>query len=172
MEVYLIRHGIAAERGTYDDDEQRPLIKKGVNRTTKVAESLLDRGLELDLILTSPLARAAQTADIFQQVGIAQEIETVTFLKPDGAISEWLIWLERYQAKHPKAKIALVGHQPDLGNWVEMLLWGTIQEQIIVKKAGIIGMKIPSVGTAIARSTLFLHTSPKWLTVNSQQSTE
>ena len=163
MEVYLIRHGIAAERGTYNNEEQRPLIKKGVNRTTRVAESLLNRGLKLDLILTSPLVRAAQTADIFQQVGIAKKIETFTFLKPNRAIAEWLAWLEQYQPKHPEAKIALVGHQPDLGNWAEMLLWGTIQGQIEVKKAGVIGIKIPPIGTAIARSTLFLHTAPKWL---------
>lgn len=163
MKVYLIRHGIAAERGTYDNDEQRPLIKKGVNRTTKVAQSLLDRGLKLNRILTSPLVRATQTTKILQQVGITQETEIVTFLKPNGEIREWLTWLEQYQPQHPEAKIALVGHQPDLSNWAEMLLWGTIREQIVLKKAGVIGIKIPSIGTAIARSSLFLHTSPKYL---------
>jgi len=163
MEVYLIRHGIAAERGTYDDDEQRPLITKGRNKTAQVAQSLIDRGLKLDLILTSPLVRAAQTAKILQQKGLAKQIETHNFLKPDGAIAEWLEWQGKYKSKYPEAKLALVGHQPDLGNWTEMLLWGTIQGQIIVKKAGVIGLKIPPIGTAIARSTLFLHTAPKWL---------
>jgi len=163
MEVYLIRHGIAAERGTYDDDEQRPLIKKGVTRTTMVAQSLVDRGLELDLILTSPLVRATQAAKILQQVGVATQTATHTFLKPDGAIAEWLGWLEQNRIQDSQAKIALVGHQPDLGNWAEMLLWGTATNQILVKKAGIIGLTIPSLGTPIARSTLFLHTSPKWL---------
>jgi len=163
MEVYLIRHGIAAERGTYKNDEERPLIAKGRNKTAKVAQSLVARGLKFDLILTSPLIRAAQTAEILQQVGLAKKIETYTFLKPDGAIAEWLEWLGQYQSKYPEAKLALVGHQPDLGDWTEMLLWGTIKGQIIVKKAGIIGFKIPSIGTPIARSTLFLHTAPKWL---------
>lgn len=163
MEVYLIRHGLAGEKGTYDNDEQRPLTAKGHRKTTQVAQSLVNRGLKFDLILTSPLVRAAQTADILQQVGLSKKIKTVAFLKPDAAIAEWLKWLEQDRLKHPQAKIALVGHQPDLGNWAEMLLWGAIKNQIIIKKAGVIGFKIPPTGTPIARSTLFLHTAPKWL---------
>lgn len=163
MEVYLIRHGIAAEKGTYADDEQRPLIKKGQDKTAQVAQRLVRVGLKFDLLLSSPLVRAYQTAEILQQAGLAQTIETFAPLKPDGAIAEWVEWQQQYQAQHPDAKIALVGHQPDLGNWAEMLLWGAIKDQIEVKKSGIIGLKIPQVGTPIARSTLFLHVSPKWL---------
>lgn len=163
MEVYLIRHGIAAERGTYADDEQRPLVAKGKAKTAKVAQRLLKAGLKFDLILSSPLVRAYQTAEILQQAGLAKTIETFAPLKPDGAIAEWLNWLEQYQQENAAGKIALVGHQPDLGNWTEMLLWGTIKGQIVVKKAGVIGLTLPNVGTPIARSTLFLHTAPKWL---------
>jgi phosphohistidine phosphatase len=163
MEVYLIRHGIAADRGTYTDDEQRPLVKKGQDKTTQVAERLLKIGLKFELILSSPLVRAYQTAEILRQVGLAKTIETFVPLKPDGAIAEWLEWLQQYQLEHPDAKIALVGHQPDLGNWTEMLLWGTVKGQIELKKTGVIGLKIPEIGTPIARCTLFLHTAPKWL---------
>lgn len=163
MEVYLIRHGIAAEKGTYADDEQRPLIKKGQDKTAQVAQRLVSIGLKFDLLLSSPLVRAYQTAEILQQTGLAQTIETFAPLKPDGVIDEWVEWLQQYQLEHAEAKIALVGHQPDLGNWAEMLLWGDIKGQIEVKKAGVIGLKIPQIGTPIARSTLFLHVSPKWL---------
>jgi phosphohistidine phosphatase len=163
MEVYLIRHGIAAERGTYADDEQRPLVKKGQDKTTQVAQRLLEIGLKFELILSSPLVRAYQTAEILQQAGLTKTIEVFAPLKPDGAIAEWLEWLQQYQLQHPDAKIALVGHQPDLGNWTEMLLWGTIKGQIEVKKAGVIGLRIPEIGTPIARSTLLLHIAPKWL---------
>jgi phosphohistidine phosphatase len=136
-----------------------------------VAQRLVSVGLKFDLLLTSPLVRAAQTAEILQQAGLAKTMETFTPLKPDGAIAkhgrspiaEWLDWLQQYQLQHPDAKIALVGHQPDLGNWAEMLLWGDIKGQIEVKKSGAIGLKIPQFGTPIARSTLFLHVSPKWL---------
>ena len=163
MEVYFIRHGIAAERGTYADDEQRPLIAKGKVKTAKVAERLLATGLKFDLILSSPLVRADRTAEILKQAGLSKAIETFTPLKPDGAIAEWLEWLESYQRENPKAKIALVGHQPDLGEWIEMLIWGNVKNQLVVKKAGVIGLKLPDIGTPISRSTLFLLTSPKWI---------
>ena len=163
MEVYFIRHGIAVERGTYADDEQRPLIEKGKVKTAKVAERLLVTGLKFDLILTSPLVRASQTAEILKQAGLSKTIETFTPLKPDGEIAKWLEWLESYQQKKPKSKIALVGHQPDLGEWIEMLIWGNVKNQLVVKKAGVIGLEIPNIGTPISRSTLFLLASPKWI---------
>ena len=163
MEVYFIRHGIAAERGTYADDEQRPLIAKGKVKTAKVAERLLATGLKFDLILSSPLVRADRTAEILKQAGLSKAIESFTPLKPDGEIAEWLEWLESYRLENPKAKIALVGHQPDLGEWIEMLIWGNVKNQLVLKKVGVIGLKLPDIGTPISRSTLFLLTSPKWI---------
>ena len=163
MEVYLIRHGIAAERGTYRDDEQRTLVDKGRVKTAKVAQRLINIGLKFDLILTSPLVRAYQTAEILQQAGLSQTLETFVPLKPEGKIEQWLEWLQPYQQANPQAKLALVGHQPNLGNWAEMLIWGTIKGQIAVKKAGVIGFNLTEIGTPIARSTLFLLISPKWL---------
>jgi phosphohistidine phosphatase len=162
MEVYLIRHGIAGERGTYADDEQRPLTNKGHQKTTEVAKRLLAVGIKFDLILSSPLVRASQTAEILQQQGLSSNIETYSPLKPDGKIEEWLQWLEQWQPEHPDSTLALVGHQPDLGNWAEILIWGTATGQLVVKKAGIIGLSLPSIGTPIARSTLLVLISPKW----------
>lgn len=163
MKVYLVRHGIAAERGTYSDDEKRPLVKKGSDKTTKVAEHLLAAGVKLDLILSSPLVRACQTAEILQQVGLSQSIDTFSPLKPNGEIEQWLQWMQQWQPDNPNGKLALVGHQPDLGNWAEMLIWGTVKGQLIVKKSGVIGLELPGIGTPISRSTLFLLTSPKWM---------
>ncbi|MCC0178931.1 phosphohistidine phosphatase SixA [Waterburya agarophytonicola K14] len=163
MKVYSIRHGIAAERGTYADDEQRPLTNKGIKRTTEVAQRLLELNIKFDLILTSPLIRAYQTTEILHQVSLSTDVEVFSPLKPGGQIKDWLEWLEKWQIDRPNGNLALVGHQPDLSNWAEMLIWGTIKGQMVVKKAGIIGLELPSVGTPIARSTLFLLTSPKWL---------
>ena len=163
MQVYLIRHGIAAERGTYSNDEQRPLVKKGREKTTKVAQYLLSKELQFKLILTSPLVRAHQTAEILQQEGLAETIQIFEALKPGGAIASWLEWLQQYQLEHPDSKLALVGHQPDLVNWAEMLICGSIRNQLELKKAGVIGLKLPTLGTPIARSTLFLLAAPKWM---------
>jgi len=163
MEVYLIRHGIAAERGTYADDQQRPLNDKGRDKTTKVANRMLTNGLKFDLILTSPLIRAYQTTEILQQVGLATTSEIFESLKPGGEIEPWLKWLQAYQLENPQNKLALVGHQPDLSNWAEMLIGGSIRNQMVLKKAGVIGIEMPQIGIPIARSTLFLLTAPKWL---------
>ena len=120
-------------------------------------------GLKFDLILSSPLVRAYQTAEILQQAGLSKTIETFLPLKPDGEIAQWLEWLESYQQKKTKEKIALVGHQPDLGEWIEMLIWGNVKNQLVVKKSAVIGLEIPDFGTPISRSSLFLLTSPKWI---------
>jgi len=59
--------------------------------------------------------------------------------------------------------LALVGHQPDLGNWAETLVWGYAKEKLVLKKAGVIGINIPDTGSPIGKSELFLLTSPKWV---------
>lgn len=163
MKIYFIRHGIAAQRGTYADDKKRPLINKGIERTTKVAKRLLAKKVKFDLILTSPLTRAYQTAEILKKVGLSEQMQTVSFLMPNGDLEECVEWLQANRASYRYGSLALVGHQPDLGNWIEILIWGTIKAQIIVKKAGVVGLSLPVVGTPISRSSLFLLSSPKWI---------
>jgi phosphohistidine phosphatase len=163
MELYLIRHGIAVERGEYSEDEARPLTENGEQKTKKVAQRLQELGLYFNLILTSPLVRAKQTAAIFKEVGLGEKILTFPDLKPEGNLENWVIWWRESGYNGDDNKLALVGHQPDLGNWTELLVWGRIREKLIVKKAGVIGLKLPVNVTPIGNSELFLLTSPKWL---------
>ena len=163
MELYLIRHGIAAERGIYVNDAERPLTDKGRQKTQKIAQSLYDIGLRLDLILTSPLIRASQTAEILHNVGLTQQVEVSSHLAPEGKIQDWLDWLSQWRNGSSEKYLALVGHQPNLGYWAELLVWGQITGQMIVKKAGVIGINLPNTETPIGNSTLFLLTSPKYL---------
>lgn len=159
MEIYIIRHGIAAVKGTYAEDAQRPLIEKGINKTKKVAQRLSDMGVAFKYILSSPFVRAYQTAKILQSAGLG-EITTHEPLAKDGNIELWLEWLsDNYNEEH---KIALVGHEPDLTNWAEMLIFGSINEKLILKKSGIIGIKISNKTKPIGNSELFLLNSPKW----------
>lgn len=160
MEIYLIRHGIAVERGIYTQDRERPLTEKGITKTTKVAQKLLDIGIIFEHILTSPLVRAYQTAEILKNVGLSKTISIHEPLAPGGEIQLWLQWLSNHY--HEAKRIALVGHQPDLGNWTEMLILGEIKDQIVVKKAGIIGVKMTDNQKIIGNNELFLLTSPKW----------
>ena len=87
IELYLVRHAIAAERGPeWPDDTKRPLTHKGIARMRQLVEGLEDLGVELDLILTSPLLRARQTADLVHQgLGGATPLEETTVLAPGSA---------------------------------------------------------------------------------------
>src|SRR5215216_598343 len=66
MNLYIVRHAIAVERGTpgYDDDSQRPLTDKGRNKMKKIVSGIHRFGIDVDVILTSPYVRARDTAKI------------------------------------------------------------------------------------------------------------
>ncbi|MEG3841807.1 phosphohistidine phosphatase SixA [Microcoleus sp. herbarium14] len=161
MHLYLIRHGIAAEPEEYATDEERPLTKEGASKTRKIAQRLYELEIQFDLILSSSLLRAQQTAQILQTVGLSAQIEESAALAPSGDIGDWLKWYKQWQETGSRS-LALVGHQPDLGNWVETLLWGRSQDALIVKKAGIIGLILPETGSPVGRSQMFWLTPPKF----------
>ncbi|MBH8565076.1 phosphohistidine phosphatase SixA [Nostoc sp. CENA67] len=163
MELYLIRHGIAEEKQPGLKDEQRNLTKEGRQKTEKVAHRLEKLGLQFDLILTSPLVRARQTAEILIAAGVSSQLEESTHLAPDGQISSWLLnWLEPRNYS-PNTQLALVGHEPCLSSWAEILLWGEVKASLVLKKAGMIGIKLPEIGSAVGRSQMFWMTPPKYL---------
>ncbi len=165
MELYLIRHGIAQERDFALKDDDRTLTKIGQDKTKEVAKRLYNLGLRFDLILTSPLVRSHQTAEIFTQTQLSSHLQVSTELAPNGNIHAWLNWLE--QQKYPSnSKLALIGHQPDLGAWASMLVWGEAKEALILKKAGIIGLNLPTMRSPIGQSQMFLLTPPKFLVAN------
>ena len=162
--LYLIRHGIAADRLDGQKDEERGLTEEGAGKTKQVAKKLRELEIGFDLILTSPLLRARQTAEILRSAGLSGKIEESGYLAPDGDISSWLLILERWCDGGGRS-LALVGHQPDLGNWAEILVWGEARQGLVLKKAGIIGLLLPETGTAAGRCSMFWLSSPKLLAV-------
>ena len=162
MKLYIIRHGIAADQAEYVRDQDRPLTPEGDRKTAKVAQQLHQMQIHFDLILTSPLIRAKQTAKILKQEGLSDQLEKSAHLAPAGDIKHWLKWLEPWR-ENGGTSLAIVGHQPNLGNWAEILLWGQATDSLVVKKAGIIGLTLPELGSPIARSHLFWLTPPKLL---------
>lgn len=160
MELYFVRHGIALDREACATDEERPLSDRGREKTKKIARQLAERGLMWENILTSPLVRARQTAEIFQAAGASLQVEIFPALAPGGEIDIWIDWWQQHRDK--QKPYALIGHQPDLGNWAELLVWGEARGKLILKKAGIIGVKLPSSETPIGGGELFLLLPPKW----------
>ena len=159
-ELYLIRHGIAAERGTYDQDGDRPLTEVGIHKTRAIAKRLRSLNLEFDLILTSPLVRAQQTAHLLQAEGLGDRLEVSPTLAPDGSLQDWLTWFEQHRSQF--TTLALVGHEPDLSRWAEQLLWGQAQDKLILKKAGVIGLSLPEHVSPLGHSSLFWLTPPRF----------
>src|SRR5918995_3719570 len=70
MNLYLLRHGIAAAKDdpAFESDSDRPLTKKGIKKFRKAARGIDRLGIPFDTILSSPLVRARQTADIVAAV--------------------------------------------------------------------------------------------------------
>jgi phosphohistidine phosphatase len=113
-ELYLIRHGIAEERGdAWPDDTKRPLTASGIARLRKEARGLGRLGVTFDVILTSPLTRTRQTAEaIAATFDPRPPIVAVESLAPEGTYQTVLADLEK-QAR--RSRIALVGHEPNIG---------------------------------------------------------
>jgi phosphohistidine phosphatase len=165
VELYSIRHGLAVDRKVGIEDAERPLTEEGHRKTEKVAKRLQQLGIQFDLIQTSPLVRARQTAEILRFCGLSSQIEESVYLAPDGnsdVRAKLRNWLEQWKRADDGFKLAIVGHQPDLGQWAEILVWGDTRAGIILKKAGIIGLKLPS-SMSVGCSQLFWLTSPKFL---------
>jgi phosphohistidine phosphatase len=121
LELYLVRHGVAAERGPdYPDDSKRPLTSKGMAALKREAKALNALGIGFDLIITSPLTRTRQTADI-----LAEHLEgkpTVTHsdaLAPAGTPGAVMQEIGRHARKR---RIALVGHEPNIGELAARLI--------------------------------------------------
>jgi phosphohistidine phosphatase len=161
-ELYLIRHGLAGESGSYADDTQRPLTEEGQQKTHVIAKRLLQLQLQFDLILTSPLVRARQTAEILQEVGLGTQLEASSYLSPGGDFEGWLNWLKDWRKSNNTA-LALVGHEPDLSHWAEQLVWGKATGRLVLKKAGVIGINLPNSSNPIGKSELFWLTPPRLL---------
>jgi phosphohistidine phosphatase len=161
--LYIIRHGLAGQRGDYADDSKRPLTKAGWDKTRNVAKRLRTLGIKIDLLLTSPYVRASQTAQIMLEEKVGDRLEAYPPLQPDGDIAPWLDWWQEWIAADPRQVLALVGHEPSLSEWTEQLVWGEVAGRLILKKAGVIGLDLPTTGSPIGNSELFWLVPPRLL---------
>jgi phosphohistidine phosphatase len=121
FELYLIRHGLAEERGdAWPDDGKRPLTEDGMESMRKEARGLARLGVVLDVVLSSPLVRARQTAELVAG-GLEPRppIVNVESLTPDGSYAGVVADLEKHARKR---RIALVGHEPAIGELAARLI--------------------------------------------------
>lgn len=135
MQVVLLRHGIAGSRDErrWPDDSSRPLTSRGRERTAQAAAGLT-RLVAITRILSSPLVRAHQSAEILREAAdLSRPIETSTPLSPGGSTAELL---KRLRALRANECVALVGHEPDLGRLAAALCFKAAGATLPLKKAG------------------------------------
>ena len=121
VELYLIRHGVAEERGdAWPDDAKRPLSEDGMARLKKAARGLDRLGVSIDVILTSPLVRTRQTAEIVAaELDSHPHVTNIQSLAPGGTYQALMADLEKHGRR---TRIALVGHEPGIGELAARLV--------------------------------------------------
>jgi phosphohistidine phosphatase len=120
-ELYLVRHGLAEERGdAWPDDTKRPLTDEGISRLRKGSRGLARLGVSVEVVLTSPLVRARQTAELLAAaLDPRPSLVNVDSLAPDGTYAAVVADLEKHARK---ARLALVGHEPMIGELAARIL--------------------------------------------------
>lgn len=152
LELLLLRHGIAEERHPSRPDGERALTDAGRQRTRAVLQRLLALELGCDRLLSSPLVRARQTAELAVAAGLAPALELAAALAPGGDPWPALHWPVGV------GRLGLVGHEPDLGDLAATLI-GAPPGSLVLKKAGVALLQLdapPSPGVGGGRLRLLL----------------
>jgi phosphohistidine phosphatase len=135
MQLLVIRHAIAQTREEFagDDDAVRPLTADGRRQMKRAAKGLRYVVADIDLLGSSPLLRAMQTAEIVADAYGGADITTVTALEPGSAPETFVTWLRKQREAEV---VAVVGHEPHLGTLVTWLLTGLDEPRVPLKKGG------------------------------------
>ncbi len=154
MKLLVIRHGPAGKREAWAQetdapDDLRPLSKGGRKKTRRAARGLAEEVGSLDVLATSPLVRAAETATIVADAFGGMEHESLDALRPERRPDELLAWLRGHD---PGATAAVVGHDPHLGFLAGWLLTGRSDAFVELKKGAALLLEFddpPSGGNAV-----------------------
>jgi len=137
MKLIVVRHGAAMERedfaGTGESDDLRPLTDDGTAEMKLIAAGLRAEVETLDVLATSPLVRARETAEIIAEAYGLGDPQIIDSLVPGASFEEFVSWCEGHA---DKKVIAVVGHEPHLGTLVTWLLAGGNESRVRLKKGG------------------------------------
>jgi phosphohistidine phosphatase len=137
MDLIILRHG-KAEDSNPGGDSARELVEKGRQQAHRQAKLLKNAGLWPEIVLTSPLVRARQTAHEFcESAGI-----------PGAVIQGWLACgmnpetaMEELAGFQEFKRVAIVGHEPDLSRLIQWIL-GASGGEVNVKKGTIACLRV------------------------------
>ena len=156
MKLILVRHARAAERRVLQRDRSRTLTRDGKQRMRKAARGLKSLLPNITHIVTSPLTRARQTADILAQAYGEADRHVMTEMAPGGDARVLLRWLRTLPGD---SSVALVGHEPDLGRLAGWLLTGRHVGFLVMKKGGVASIEFDDLPRAGGGVLGWLHTA-------------
>jgi phosphohistidine phosphatase len=167
MILYLVRHAIAVDHGTPGvAEDERPLTAKGIEKMSEAAAGLFALGISPELILSSPLPRAKQTADILVEAfGGGVPLTLSSALAPAGNREN--IYRE-IGSNRKLESLMLVGHQPSLGEIAGEIAWGSPEHYVELKKGGTCALDVQDLD-AVPRGTLLWLLTPAILRKLSRQ---
>lgn len=137
MNVYLMRHGIAEPlgEGNQFQDSGRALTSEGRRKVLEVSKGLRKLQVDFQLVASSPLVRARETAEVVVEVlKIRQPIQLWDELGTGFSVPPLLKKLESCSSLN---SVLLVGHQPDLGYLASYLVFGNSLVSLDFRKGGI-----------------------------------
>jgi phosphohistidine phosphatase len=135
-EFYIMRHGLAETREvtTVLDDAKRPLTPEGREKLRVIASGLAKVGMEVDWIVSSPLVRAVQTAEIVaDELDSNPPLDLCDALKPGGSPEALITFLAK---RANRRRVLVVGHEPDLGELAARLIGAGRNANVPFKKGG------------------------------------
>jgi phosphohistidine phosphatase len=147
IRIYLVRHGIAVEHAERGDlpDEDRPLTEKGRSRFQRLARAFARLGEPLDMLFTSPLPRAVQTAEILAGALEQSNVGILESLKP--SVQPEALFQELAKKAKDAQAIGLVGHDPQMTLLVSLLGNVPREAQIDFKKGSIVRIDVGDLAT-------------------------
>lgn len=134
--LLVIRHA-EAEDGR--DDRLRALTPEGTRKMREGAKGLAALVEKLDLLVSSPLVRAVQTADLVAEAFPQAQRLQHTGLAPGVYPSALLQWVSSH-----KGTVALVGHEPDLSQWIGYMVSGEPRSLVQMKKGSVCALEMPT----------------------------
>lgn len=136
MNLFILRHGIAVDHGAagYENDDERPLTSKGERKVRMIADAMKALEISFDLILSSPLARAGETAEIVAKTLKAKKrLQLTDRLSPQESAEPLIEYLQEQGAVE---EVLLVGHEPFLSQLISLLISGSPDSSVLLKKGG------------------------------------
>lgn len=156
MDIHILRHGIAAALGPDNNfqDEQRELTAEGVQKMRSAAQGLVRLEIDFDLIASSPLIRAQQTARIVAEaLKFREPIASWDELVPEGQVEHVMNRLAGCQNRN---SVLLVGHQPNVGCLAAYLLSVNARRSFPFKKGAILSVRVSKVPPSSADELLWM----------------